>query len=274
MGFADAARAERLLLNDLGTPAAELRTDPVVAAIAAAADPDLALAGMARLFGATRHKDALRAALRAEQDFRERLTAVLGVSAGLADHLARHPEDAEVLRGTVSRLDPAELRAKMLRAVGADPHDPESPTAAGSEPTAELAAAYRRRLLHLAARDLTGAATVDVVGEELADIAAAVLEAALAVARAELPPDAVPCRLAVVAMGKCGGRELNYASDVDVIFVAEPVKDEDENAALGTASRLAAGLIGVCARSTPEGSIFPVDPNLRPEGRAARWSAR
>ena len=268
MGFADAARAELLLLNDLGTPAAELRTDPLVAAIAAAADPDLALTGMDRLFGATRHKDALRAALRAEQDFRDRLTAVLGVSAGLADHLARHPEDTEVLRGTVSRPDPAELRADMLRAVGADPHDPESPTATGQEPTAALAAAYRRRLLHLAARDLTGAATVDVVGEELADIAAAVLEAALAVARAELPPDAAPCRLAVVAMGKCGGRELNYASDVDVIFVAEPVKDEDETAALGTASRLAAGLIGVCARSTPEGSIFPVDPNLRPEGRA------
>ncbi len=271
MGFADAARAEVLLLNDLGTPAAELRTDPVVAAIAAAADPDLALTGMARLFGATANKDALRAALRAEQDFRERLTAVLGVSAGLADHLARHPEDAEILRGAVSRPDPAELRAKMLRAVGADPDDPddpESPMAAGREPVAALAAAYRRRLLHLAARDLTGAATVDVVGEELADIAAAVLEAALAVARAELPPGAAPCRLAVVAMGKCGGRELNYASDVDVIFVAEPVKDEDETAALGTASRLAAGLIGVCARSTPEGSIFPVDPNLRPEGRS------
>ncbi len=193
---------------------------------------------------------------------------MLGVSAGLADHLARHPEDAEILRGTVSRPDPAELRADMLRAVGADPHDPESPTAAGAEPVAALAAAYRRRLLHLAAQDLTGVATVDVVGEELADIAAAVLEAALAVARAELPPGAAPCRLAVVAMGKCGGRELNYASDVDVIFVAEPVKDEDETAALGTASRLAAGLIGVCARSTPEGSIFPVDPNLRPEGRA------
>src|SRR4029077_9749743 len=116
-------------------------------------------------------------------------------------------------------------------------------------------------------RDLTGAVTVDEVGEELADIAATVLEAALAVARAELPPGAAPARLAVVAMGKCGGRELNYASDVDVIFVAEPVKDEDETAALATAGRLAAGLIGVCARSTPEGSIFPVDPNLRPEGR-------
>ncbi len=269
MGFADAARAERLLLDDLGTTAAELRTDPVVTAIAAAADPDLALAGMARLFAATQQisggKERLRAALRAEQDFRDRLTAVLGVSAGLADHLARHPEDAEILRGTVERPEQAELRADMLRAVGADPDDPGGPVAAGPEPAAGLAAAYRRRLLHLAARDLTGMATVDVAGEELADIAAAVLEAALAVARAELPATAAPSRLAVVAMGKCGGRELNYASDVDVIFVAEPVKDEDETAALATASRLAAGLIGVCARSTPEGSIFPVDPNLRPE---------
>ena len=277
MGFADPAWAEPLLLADLGMTAAELRTDPLVTAIAAVADPDLALAGLARLFGATAGKDALRAALRAEQDFRDRLTAVLGVSAGLADHLARHPGDAELLRGAITRPEAAELRADLLRAVGADPGadpggaDPggaDGPVAVGREPTAALAAAYRRRLLHLTARDLTGAATVDEVGEELADIAAAVLEAALAVARAELAPGATPCRLAVVAMGKCGGRELNYASDVDVIFVAEPVKDEDETAALATASRLAAGLIGVCARSTPEGSIFPVDPNLRPEGRA------
>ena len=114
---------------------------------------------------------------------------------------------------------------------------------------------------------MTAVVSVEAVVEELADIAAAVLEAALAVARSELPPGSEPCRLAVVAMGKCGARELNYASDVDVIFVAEPVKDTDETAALATAGRLAVGLIGVCARSTPEGGIFPVDPNLRPEGR-------
>ena len=259
-GFADAARAERLLLDDVHVTPGELETDPIVAALGAAADPDLALTGLARVFGAAADPDALRAALRDEPDFRDRLTAVLGVSTGLADHLARHPEDCNVLRGAVARPDPADLRAEMLRAVGA-----------GGEPVAALAAAYRGRLLHLAARDLTGVATVDEAAEELADIAAAVLEAALAVARAELPASA-PCRLAVVAMGKCGGRELNYASDVDVIFVAEAVaqpvaQPADETAALATASRLAAGMIGVCARSTPEGSIFPVDPNLRPEGR-------
>ena len=79
-------------------------------------------------------------------------------------------------------------------------------------------------------------------------------------------------RLAVVAMGKCGARELNYASDIDVIFVAEPVPRPDgspanEEAALKTATRLATGLIRACDQVTPEGSLFPVDPNLRPEGR-------
>ena len=75
-------------------------------------------------------------------------------------------------------------------------------------------------------------------------------------------------------MGKCGGGELNYASDVDVIFVAGPPATEDGestpeaiDAALRTATRLAAGMIKICSRVTAEGMVFPVDPNLRPEGR-------
>jgi len=295
LGFADAARAERLLLTDLGSTdpdaaGSEPGADPLLTALAAAADPDLALTGLARVFGAADDAPALRQALRDEPEFRDRLTAVLGVSAGLADHLTRHPEDCELLRGPVTRPGPGELREQMLQAVGANPRlaEPVASQEPGhSEPAAALAAAYRRRLLHLAARDMTAVVSVEEVVEELADIAAAVLEAALAVARSELPPRSAPCRLAVVAMGKCGARELNYASDVDVIFVAEPVTGPagngpgsrsgdgagngnsagDETAAMATASRLAAGLIGVCARSTPEGSIFPVDPNLRPEGR-------
>ncbi len=278
LGFADAARAERLLLTDLGGigpdgAESDPATDPLLTALAAAADPDLALTGLARVCGVADDPAALRQALRDEPDFRDRLTAVLGVSTGLADHLTRHPGDAQLLRATIRRPDPAELREEMLRAVGANPRlaEPVASQEPDAEPAAALAAAYRRRLLHLAARDMTAVITVDDVVEELADIAAGVLEAALAVARSELPPGSAPCRLAVVAMGKCGARELNYASDVDVIFVAEPVTGPpgtgDETAALATASRLAAGLIGVCARSTPEGSIFPVDPNLRPEGR-------
>src|SRR5260370_18370537 len=142
----------------------------------------------------------------------------------------------------MGRPGPADLREQMLLAVGASPRLAE-PAAShqAAEPVAALAAAYRRRLLHLAARDMTAVVSVEEVVEELADIAAAVLEAALAVARSELAPGSAPCRLAVVAMGTCGAPELNYATDVDVIFVAEPTGNGPggETAALATAHRLA-----------------------------------
>jgi glutamate-ammonia-ligase adenylyltransferase len=244
-----------------------------------AADPDLALSGLARIAGRDAGQDAaeLRAALRADSGFRSRLIAVLGASSALADHLARHPGDWRLLRGDEAARRPSadELRSVLLASVGARPDDapPIADPRAAPDLAAALCAEYRGRILHLAARDLTMAATVDDVAAELADLAAAALEAALAVARAELPEAAGPCRIAIVAMGKCGGRELNYASDVDVIFVAAPGDDEapgagDDIAALATATRLATGVISVCERSTPEGMIFPVDPNLRPEGRS------
>jgi len=280
MGFADVPRAERELAR-LGITAED---HPVLAAPAQAADPDLALMGLARI---AERDPLLVKTLTADPALRARLSAVLGVSKAMADHLARHPEDVAVLRGqdAARRPDAKTIRAEFLRAVEADPDvaEPKSgqlrsakATMSGStvaDPVATLTAAYHRRILHLAARDLTGDATVDEVAEELADLADAVLEAALAIARRELPEDAVPVRFAVVAMGKCGARELNYASDIDVIFIAEPdgydpdSSEPGDEATLKTATRLATGLIRICERVTPEGALFPVDPNLRPEGR-------
>ena len=107
---------------------------------------------------------------------------------------------------------------------------------------------YRRALLRLAARDLTHDLGVDDAAAELADLAAGTLDGALAVARAKVGAAATTCRLAVIAMGKCGGHELNYVSDVDVIFVAEPVEGHEEGPALRAATQLAsthdAGLLG------------------------------
>jgi glutamate-ammonia-ligase adenylyltransferase len=271
MGFADPARAEALLAGDLGIDADE--PGALLGALAGAADPDLALAALARI---PRDGDLL-SALDGDPGLRARLAAVLGASAALGDHLVRHPGDWRILSGPDGLAAPApgEARAGLLAAVGARPGDPE-PVAgggAGADPVSALRVAYRRRLLALAARDLTGQAALDEVAAELADLAAAALEAALAIARSTLAPGSAPCRLAVIAMGKCGARELNYASDVDVIFVAEPAEGasggpDEETAALRTATQLAARLIQVCSQSTPEGALFPVDPNLRPEGRS------
>ena len=273
MGFADPARAERLADVDL-----DLDLDSgdagLLAALAAAADPDLALAALARMPRDTE----LLTALHQDAGLARRLALVLGASAALGDHLARHPEGWRLLRGPEPLACPSaeELRFALLTAVGADPGAPEPVAAAGGQagpdtgPAAALRVAYRQRLLHLAARDLTGQTAIDDVAAELADLAAAALEAALAISRSQLRAGAAPARLAVIAMGKCGGRELNYASDVDVIFVAEPAEGgpgDGNGAALRTATQLAAGMIRVCSQSTPEGILFPVDPNLRPEGR-------
>jgi glutamate-ammonia-ligase adenylyltransferase len=251
LGFADSADAQRLLADELGLDLLG-RDAPIVSALAAAPDPDLALAGLARLLP----DEQLLAAMRADQGLRAGLTAVLGTSAALADHLRRHPGDWRLLSGMDAgqQPGPGELRASLL---------------AAADPSA-LRIGYKRALLHVAARDLTGVTAIDEVMAELADLAAAALQAALAIATSQLPPDAPGCRLAVIAMGKCGARELNYASDVDVIFVAEPAEPAGpgaETGALRTAAQLASAMIRMCSDTGPEGSVFPVDANLRPEGR-------
>jgi glutamate-ammonia-ligase adenylyltransferase len=279
LGFADAQAAQRLITGGLAS-GRRADDDELLRALAAAADPDAALAGLARLAAADQPGKDLLAALHGDPALRARLIAVLGASPALGDHLARHPADWRALAGPQEEQPAAaQLRAALLTAVGADP-DAAEPSAdparlaGGLDPVTALRPAYRRALLQLAARDLTGTATVDEATAELSDLAAAALEAALAIARSRLPRGSPPCRLSVIAMGKCGARELNYASDVDVIFVAAPPAVAGGgspgitvDAALRTATQLASGLIRVCSQSTPEGALFPVDPNLRPEGR-------
>ncbi|MER7129320.1 bifunctional [glutamine synthetase] adenylyltransferase/[glutamine synthetase]-adenylyl-L-tyrosine phosphorylase [Streptosporangium saharense] len=268
LGFADAARAGRLF-GELGTPAERDAglLDPLLDLLVATADPDQALASLNRL--AERDGEAV-GALVADPVLGARLLGVFGVSAALGDHVVRHPEHRKLLDGTreLRRPTAPELRDGLLRAVGADPGDPEPRAAAtGTGTLVALRVAYRARLLCLAARDVLGQASLAEVTSELSDLAGAALEAALAVARAEHPdPGAV--RLAVIGMGKCGARELNYISDVDVVFVAEPREGTEESDAIRLATRLAQGMMQVCSAGTPEGALWEVDAALRPEGRS------
>ncbi|WP_171162180.1 bifunctional [glutamine synthetase] adenylyltransferase/[glutamine synthetase]-adenylyl-L-tyrosine phosphorylase [Streptomyces sp. I05A-00742] len=262
-GFTDPAGAERLLEAD---GLAVVRDDSVLLdALGATADPDLALHGLARLAEALGDREArtLLDTLGAAKPLRDRLLGVLGVSEALGDHLARHPDHWHALDAFESAdLHPGTPEFERALAEGC---------AAGRErgltPSDALRAAYRRCLLAVAARDVTGSTDVAETAAELADLATATLRAALAIACDEHPDDAASCRLAVIGMGKCGGNELNYVSDVDVIFVAEARGDADEGPALQAATRLASRMMRVCSDITPEGTIWPVDANLRPEGR-------
>ncbi|HLU96607.1 MAG TPA: bifunctional [glutamine synthetase] adenylyltransferase/[glutamine synthetase]-adenylyl-L-tyrosine phosphorylase, partial [Thermobifida alba] len=270
-GFGDAARAARLLAEAGLDP---VRHEAVMDALSRSADPDLALLGLVRIVERSPEAEDLFAALHEDADLRERLLRVLGASSALADHLVRHPGDWRELRGAdAARLpDAEELRAGLLHVVGADPHSPAPAADLSAFDPAEAAhalrLAYRRRVLRLAGRDLTGVQDLREVAAELADLAAAVLEGSLAIARARFPEEAARCRLAVIGMGKCGGRELNYVSDVDVVFVAEPTADApDEAAALAAATRLAAAMMEVPSDTDAEGTLWEVDAALRPDGR-------
>ncbi|MFI6683740.1 bifunctional [glutamine synthetase] adenylyltransferase/[glutamine synthetase]-adenylyl-L-tyrosine phosphorylase [Streptomyces sp. NPDC050485] len=256
-GFTDPSAAERLL----ETPElSAVRSDPVLLdALGATADPDLALLGLVRVVEAIQAQDAderqaLLDTLVAAKPLRDRLLGVLGASEALGDHLARHPRDWHALV-TYEAADLHPGVAEFERGL-ADAVDPVT-----------LRVAYRRCLLAIAARDVCGTTDMAQSAAELADLATATLRAALAIARTAAPADAAQCRLAVIAMGKCGGHELNYVSDVDVIFVAEPVEGADEGKALQAATRLASHLMRICSETTVEGVIWPVDANLRPEGR-------
>ncbi len=269
LGFTDPTRSAALL--DGGTLSPLLDDEGALLDLAGTADPDEALRGLARLIDVDAgNADRLVTELGSDEALRHRLFSVLGASRELSDFLARHPEHWRQLRSADDvRPTAAGLRRTMLLKVGADPDLP-APTGRGPVATATdaLRIAYRSELLRLAARDVADGAEVADVAAELADLAGATLEAALAIARTEVGETAARCRLAVIAMGKCGGRELNYVSDVDVVFVAEAADGADEAAALKAATALASTMMRICSATTGEGTIWPVDAALRPEGKA------
>jgi glutamate-ammonia-ligase adenylyltransferase len=298
LGFADPDRADALLddgaLAGLNDPLDEVFGDGLPDALSHVADPDLALLGLVRLMEALRQTDLdsddgeygadgeggeadvgeLIAALRHAGQGRDRLLAVLGASSALVDHLVKNPDHwrsvTEASRQSAGeRLDA--LVGAVTRAVSANAAGKAG--SAGRTSTYDaLRVAYRRNLLGIAALDLTAEKAVDELphtAAALADLAAAALEAALVIARAEVGDAAAACRFAVIGMGKCGGRELNYVSDVDVIFVAEPASGDaaDETVALAAGAQLATALMRACSVATAEGTLWPVDAALRPEGK-------
>lgn len=205
-------------------------------ALAAAPDPELARIAISRVGEAPRAREVL-----ADPAALEPAARILGFSSAAADFLVAHPEEAGLF------LDLAPRSEEQLRAeLAAD--------AAGLGLEAGLRRFRRRALLRVASRDLSGAPFDEVVAE-----VTAVAEACLRLAAEGA------AGLAVVGMGKLGGRELNYSSDVDVVFVHEGIDQED-------GARAAARLIALLSEPTAEGIAVRVDADLRPEGRAGPLS--
>ncbi|WP_431277447.1 bifunctional [glutamine synthetase] adenylyltransferase/[glutamine synthetase]-adenylyl-L-tyrosine phosphorylase [Leifsonia poae] len=258
---------------------AELSGQPIeglLPAFALAADPDSALACLLTLL--RRAPETTSRFLAREQDA-QRLLRVIGASEGLAEFFVRQPEELDSLAEPTEMVPTAdELRRDLLDAV-----DAREGFAEVTEEAAwtALRIRYRRRLAQLASFDLEQADPVDgldAVAAALADLSAAALEASLAVARRQTTgsgPGRYPeaevraTKFAVIGMGKAGARELNYVSDVDVIFVADG--DEEAGVSSGRAVDIATRLAVLMMRGIDAPAIEPglweVDPNLRPEGK-------
>ncbi len=245
-------------------------------AFATAADPDTALVYALQLM--RRAPDRMKRVLRSPEQS-ERLLRLIGASEGAAEFFLRQPAQLDAVEAAVLSLPSAEeLRNDLLDAVGAiDGFAAQTEEAAWTA----LRIRYRRRLVQIARFDLEQPDPVngfDAVAAALSDLAAAALEASLAVARRQtsgsgpgrFPEEQVRAtRFAVIGMGKAGARELNYVSDVDVIFVAEG--DETAGLSSGRAVDIATRLAMVTMRGINEPAVEPglweVDPNLRPEGK-------
>ena len=251
--------------------------------LAASGDPDLALNTLIRMYEAVPELDGQ---LRSSEELRVRTLALLGASTAFGDHLAANPELWRELAKPLPT--PTEMLQEILGAVGAQPADftedaqeerPDTATpdlntagtyrAAAGDHKAVLKSTYRTLMMRIAAHDLAGTffsrkgqsapqprLEFQVVTRLLTALADAALTAALAVAiRNVYGDDPVDAKLAVMAMGKCGAGELNYISDVDVIFLSDVVTPK--------ITRVASEFNRIGSAS-----FFEVDANLRPEGKS------
>ncbi len=217
------------------------------------------------------------------------LCALLSGSQYLGEWLIAHPELIFLLapESLQHPRRPQGLRRELAGCLAALP-DP------GGQPAAfeELRRFKQREMLRIGARDLARLADVREITLELSNAADACLDAVLRLCAAELNArrgrpyhqDAqgrwLPTGFCVIGLGKLGGQELNYSSDVDVMFVyaeegevfKQPPK-RGKSPGAGPAShqyfnRLAEMFIAEVSRMTADGMMYRVDTRLRPEGNA------
>jgi glutamate-ammonia-ligase adenylyltransferase len=238
-----------------------------------AANPDQALNALLDL--AELDRSAVKKLL-GKTDSAARLVRTFGASSAMVDLVRRRPEFLNIFELKEASLPGViELRKRFAAALNQTQGNVE-------ERWVALRLVYRRELLRLIAFDVTQADAVEtfsLVSKQLSDLATEAIEAGLQVARWELinttdhgtftESEVINTKLAVIAMGKCGARELNYISDVDVIYVADSGSDDlGRERALEIATRLATRMMRAMDGTASEPMLWQVDPNLRPEGKS------
>lgn len=225
-------------------------------------DPDSALVNLERFISGIGWRTSIYAVLLENPDIIELLSKLFSTSGYLSSFLIRHPEylDVITLRSVRTEFSSKEDMIGELRSALSDESDYEG----------KLDAIRRFRhveTLKICLRDLNGEVDPFYVGWYLSLVAEAVLEVGLALAwenaAGKSDQKRNGPRMTVLGMGKLGGRELSYNSDLDVIFIYDGKAEEHE-----FYSKLGQKVISVLSVPTGEGLAYKIDMGLRPSGRS------
>lgn len=286
LGFRDGAAAlQNLRRLASGSPLSPLPR-ALLAEVCASPDPDTALNQFERVAASAISRSSFYATLDDRPEVCHELIRLLSVSPFLADILVRNPTFFHYIFETpgllTEEVPPERLLADLRRGISVF-RTPDTRLNA-------LRRLVRRELLRIGASDLMGKMDILTVARGLSDLADAVLQVLIDLLRPPLisrygvPRDREGREVgfAVIALGKLGGRELNFSSDVDLMFVYGADGETDpqiDNPLLASAdakpisnqeffNRLAGEIARHAAEVTDEGFLYRVDLRLRPDGEA------
>jgi glutamate-ammonia-ligase adenylyltransferase len=213
-------------------------------------DPDLGLLGLRTLATGPHRVGRLVTTFRDFPEAARRLCLLVGTSRLLVTGLSRNPDLIAALADDAavaarSRRELTERATSALGWRGSPEHRRQG-----------LLRLARSEELRVTARDVLGLEDVQATGAGLTALAEAVVDVAVQTIAPKVP-------FAVIAMGRFGGGELSYASDLDVLLVYDGATAED----FAAADEAAEALLRLLSGSTPADRIFALDAGLRPEGR-------
>lgn len=277
-GLQDLDRARALFGQLKADAIADGRCAELLGVLAHACDPDVALGNFVDIVNAMQSSRRDLDRVIPDAGALRRLITVLGASDAMGKFMRFRPElvEAASVGSADSHLfNRAQRRARLLMEVGADPDDQAMPVASKdlAEAATALRAGYRRQLAAIIAQDVMAEDPIRIqptISSELSDLADAALEGALAIARHEIE-GSEHVRFTIIGMGKLGAQELNYVSDVDLIYVVEPAdKDVDHQTLIRVGTKMGTMLQRVCQSAimgVAEQPLWQIDGGLRPEGK-------
>ncbi|HEV7221892.1 MAG TPA: bifunctional [glutamate--ammonia ligase]-adenylyl-L-tyrosine phosphorylase/[glutamate--ammonia-ligase] adenylyltransferase, partial [Pirellulales bacterium] len=233
-------------------------------------DPDMALNNLERFVAAARSPLALGSLFERDRESLPILLQIFSTSQHFSDLLIRDPHGYDLLRMTEGQPVPREMLVAELAA------EIDALDDAGAV-MAALRRFKRRETLRISYGDLIRNQRLDTVTSQISYLADAIVEGALRFARRQLEqkrgrplaPGGRGARFVVLAMGKLGGVELNYSSDIDLVFLYEADGKTDGPRPVANVEfydRLAREVVKLLSETTEMGHAYRVDLRLRPEG--------